>query len=478
MLDFNNPTGTNPQPGETDPLKATEADPLKTTTGQSESPIDSELGGTVDGPGKLSNGKTTVNIKGQVKGGRSLSKNGKRFIVAAGVVIPALIVIGVMLAGAHHGKSSGGSSPQLAGAGNAPAIPEHPRLTPSPSALTATLPKKISTQKSSILTSTNEQGLTPPKKAPLTPKQKYHLWLTTQHYKDLEGQYLAGQSALVDTSTWQSGGGSSTVGNTGAQAAAGQVGDSTTEAVDALKKKLAAMGLQGATGVSDGAGSTQNGAKGNTRFASAQDKKSSGYLNARLHRPRSPSELFGGSVIPAVMVTGINSQLPGEITAQVRQNVYNSLNPGEVVIPQGSKLIGVYDSGIQYGQNRVLVAWSRIIYPNGETVDLKGMSGTDGLGRAGFSEITDNHYFRIFGSAFLISIIGAGAQLAQPQQSSSLTNPSAGQTATGAVAQEMDSVGAGMLQKNLALAPTIKIHPGYLFNVLVSKTMILPMYRP
>lgn len=468
MLDLNNPTGANSQPGETDPLNATQPAPS----------IDSEFSGTIDGPGKLSNGKTTVNIKGQVKSGRSLSKNGKKIIVVASVTIPALIILGVMLAGVHPGKGTTDNTIQLAGARAAPTVPKHPiRRQPSlSSAVASTLSTKAGAQHSSILTS-GATLVPPPKKAPLTPVQKYHLWLTTQHYKDLEGQYLAGQSALVNTSAWQSGGGSSTGGSTSAQATAGQGAGSGTKAVDALKKKLAAMGLQGTTGVNGGAGSTQNGAKANANFVSAQDKKASGYLNAHLHRPRSRSELFGGSVIPAVMVTGINSQLPGEITAQVRQNVYNSLNPGEVVIPQGSKLIGVYDSGVQYGQSRVLVAWSRIIYPNGETVDLEGMSGVDGLGQAGFSEITDNHYFRIFGSAFLISIIGAGAQLAQPQQSSSLTNPSAGQTATGAVAQEMDSVGAGILQKNLSLAPTIKIHPGYLFNVMVSKTMILPVYH-
>jgi type IV secretion system protein VirB10 len=106
------------------------------------------------------------------------------------------------------------------------------------------------------------------------------------------------------------------------------------------------------------------------------------------------------------------------------------------------------------------------------------MSGVDGLGEAGFSQITDNHYMKIFGSAFLISLLGAGAQLAQPQQSSALSNPGMGQTATGAISQEMDSVGGDMLQKNLNIAPTLKIRPGYLFNVLVSKTMVLPPYHP
>ncbi|OCB02647.1 hypothetical protein BBC27_12040 [Acidithiobacillus ferrivorans] len=308
------------------------------------------------------------------------------------------------------------------------------------------------------------------KKPPLTPAQKYQKWLETQHYKDLEGQHLAGQAALVSTGNWMAA-------KTPATLPVSATSPATGYPAPGVAGGIPAGYLQGAPGTQR----SQYGAAANEAFSKAQrDKKekNEGYLTAHLHSPVSHSELFSGSVIPAVLVTGINSQLPGEITAQVRQNVYNSLNPSEVVIPQGSKLIGVYDSGVQYGQSRVLVAWSRVIYPNGETVDLKGMSGTNGLGEAGFSQITDNHYMKIFGSAFLISLLGAGAQLAQPQQSSALSNPGMGQTATGAISQEMDSVGGDMLQKNLNISPTLKIHPGYLFNVLVSKTMVLPVYHP
>ena len=441
--------------------------------------IDDELAGDLHGPGQTSRGPATVNIKGQVKGGRSLSKKGKKAIIFGGAGIAALILGGVMMAGHHGGNSSSSPSVELAGAGNAPRLKS--RTKPLSSAVASTLSAHThgatgarhhtagNKSASSALTTADTTGAA--KKPPLTPAQKYQKWLQTQHYKDLEGQHLAGQAALVSTGNWQAAKTPTTLPVSASSPAA------TGYPVPGVAGGIPAGYLQGASGNAQ----SPHGAAANEAFAKAQrnkKEKDEGYLTAHLHSPVSHSELFSGSVIPAVLVTGINSQLPGEITAQVRQNVYNSLNPGEVVIPQGSKLIGVYDSGVQYGQSRVLVAWSRVIYPNGETVDLQGMSGTDGLGEAGFSQITDNHYMRIFGSAFLISLLGAAAELSQPQQSSALSNPGAMQTGTGAIAQEMDSVGGDMLQKNLNIAPTLKIRPGYLFNVLVSKTMILPPYRP
>ena len=432
--------------------------------------IDDELSGDLHGPGQTSRGPATVNIKGQVKGGRSLSKKGKKAIVFGGAGVAALIISGVMMAGHHGGSASTSPSVELAGAGNAPKLKARPQTSPISSAVASTFSARgaqhhhSNTVAASALTTAATS-----KKPPMTPEQKYQKWLQTQHYKELEGQHLAGQAALVSTGNWMAARTPATMPVSATSPAAGYPAPGVAGGIPAGY-------LQGAPG---GAQSL-HGAAANEAFARAQrDKKEKdqGYLTAHLHKPVSHSELFSGSVIPAVLVTGINSQLPGEITAQVRQNVYNSLNPGEVVIPQGSKLIGVYDSGVQYGQNRVLVAWSRVIYPDGETVDLRGMSGVDGLGEAGFSQITDNHYMKIFGSAFLISLLGAGAQLAQPQQSSALSNPGMGQTATGAISQEMDSVGGDMLQKNLSISPTLKIRPGYLFNVLVSKTMVLPPYH-
>ncbi|WP_428946776.1 TrbI/VirB10 family protein [Acidithiobacillus ferrooxidans] len=464
MIDLNHPDTSGQEPGQ-----------------QATSPaIDDELSGDLHGPGQTSRGPATVNIKGQIKGGRSLSKKGKKAIIFGGAGVAALILGGVMMAG-HHGGTSSSPSVELAGAGNAPKLKT--RTKPVSSAVASTLSAHGAAQYSAGAAAgggagsalTTAAATNNSKKPPLTPRQKYEKWLQTQHYKDLEGQHLAGQAALVATGNWQAAKTPTALPVSATAPAAGY----PAPAMPGVAGDIPAAGyLLGAPG---SGGQSLHGASANEAFAKEQrDKKEKdqGYLTAHLHEPVSHSELFSGSVIPAVLITGINSQLPGEITAQVRQNVYNSLNPGQVVIPQGSRLIGVYDSGVQYGQSRVLVAWSRVIYPNGETVDLRGMSGVDGLGEAGFSQITDNHYMKIFGSAFLISLLGAGAQLAQPQQSSALSNPGMGQTATGAIAQEMDSVGGDMLQKNLSIAPTIKIRPGYLFNVLVSKTMVLPPYRP
>lgn len=460
-------------------------------------PIDQELGGDIHGPGQTTaQGGPEIKIRGNVKTGKGLSKKGKKAITFGGAAIVGAVLVGVAMT-AHHpsDSSSTATGVQIAGADQAPTPPKHRPVQQGVSnALTAST---ASTQSSSTSTVTAalakaDQITAGGGQQKLTPREQYIHWLVKQHYKDLEGQYLAARSALVATGNWKhsgaggngsaaasGGGGLLPVANSDAAGLPGLPGsasDIMDKQMQYLKqvRKLEALAQGGAGGSGDSASS---GAKANQGFLDRQNhQKDSGYLNARLHQARAKTELFAGSTIPAVLVTGINSQLPGMITAQVRTNVYNSLNPSQILIPQGAKLIGVYDSDVQYGQNRVLVAWNRIIYPDGETIALHGMTGADGMGEAGFSQITDNHYWRIFGSAFLISLIGAGAQLSQPQQSSVLQTNSSSQTATAAIAQEMDSVSTNMLNKNLNIAPTLKIRPGYLFNVMVNKTMVLPPY--
>lgn len=193
--------------------------------------------------------------------------------------------------------------------------------------------------------------------------------------------------------------------------------------------------------------------------------------------PRSPYEVKAGSVIPAVMISGISSDLPGEVIAQVRENVYDTKTGRYLLIPQGSRLVGLYDAHVAYGQKRVLLAWSRIIYPDGNSFNLKGMPGADQGGYAGFFDQVDNHYFKIFGSAFLMSMISAGVQLSQPNSGSSGTYnqpPSVSQTVGAALGQQLGQTGMTMTQKNLNIQPTLEIRPGYQFNVMVTADLILP----
>lgn len=289
------------------------------------------------------------------------------------------------------------------------------------------------------------------------PAQRYRQWLVRHRYKMLEGQVRAAQAAraaspLQDSPMLQGSG------SGGARARA-------------MPSAPVWPGLGG--GAAD-----MQGQDANRRFLEAQSqRRGRGMLAHTRHAAVSRHELFAGSVVPAVLLTGIDSDLPGEIVAQVRQNVDNSLNPDEVLIPQGARLIGVYSSEVAYGQRRVLVAWRRIIFPEGATLALSGMPGTDSLGRAGFRDLVDNHYLRVFGSAFLISVLGAGAQLAQPQNAGALNTPGAAQQAAANLANGMDSAGANLLNRNLTIAPTLRIRPGYLFDVLVTRTVVLPAYR-
>jgi type IV secretion system protein TrbI len=183
-------------------------------------------------------------------------------------------------------------------------------------------------------------------------------------------------------------------------------------------------------------------------------------------------EIKMGWDIPAILEQGINSDLPGEVKALVRSSVYDTATGKYLLIPQGSRLVGIYDSQISYGQNRLQVVWSRIIYPDGSSINLDGMSGQDSQGMSGFHDKVDNHYKRLIGSALLTSAFVAGISLSQRQNTSLLTTPTAGQTATSALGQQLGELGTEITRKNLSIQPTVKIPIGYLFNVRVNKDIL------
>ncbi len=195
------------------------------------------------------------------------------------------------------------------------------------------------------------------------------------------------------------------------------------------------------------------------------------YLNAGIQHPKSPYEVIAGTVIPATMIGGIDSDLPGEIIGQVRENVYDTATGKYLLIPQGSRLVGVYSSAVTYGQTRVLVAWNRLIYPNGDSIDLGQMPGSDVGGHAGFNDEVNNHYLRIFGSAILASLFSAGAQLSQPQNSNGNVNST--QILAASLGQQANTVGTMLISRGLDIQPTLKIRNGYLFNIMVTKDMVL-----
>ncbi len=194
-------------------------------------------------------------------------------------------------------------------------------------------------------------------------------------------------------------------------------------------------------------------------------------LNSDVQKPVSPYVLQAGFVIPATLISGINSSLPGQIMAQVSQHIFDSPVGRWRLIPQGSRLVGTYSSDVEYGQARVLVAWQRIIFPDGKTMDIGAMPGADGLGYAGFNDQVNNHYLRIFGSALIMSAIVAGSTYSQRDAGSTFGRQNAGSIMSQALGQQLGLVTANLIRKNLNISPTLEIRPGYRFNIIVTKDM-------
>jgi type IV secretion system protein VirB10 len=208
------------------------------------------------------------------------------------------------------------------------------------------------------------------------------------------------------------------------------------------------------------------------------DLKELGYLPNRVVPQQSAFELKRGSVIPATLITGINSDLPGRITAQVSQNVYDSATGHRLLIPQGTKLFGRYDSKVSFGQSRVLVVWTDIIFPNGSTLQIGGMAGTDTQGYGGFHDKVNNHHWRTFGSAALIALIGTGIDASLPESSTLATQDTASDAARRNFAESFGRVAEQTISRNLNVQPTLEIRPGYKFNALVDQDIIfLGTYR-
>lgn len=185
--------------------------------------------------------------------------------------------------------------------------------------------------------------------------------------------------------------------------------------------------------------------------------------------PKTPYTMAQGTVLPATMITGINSDLPGQIVGQISQDVFDSATGEHLLIPQGSKVIGKYDSQVVYGQKRVLIAWTTIVFPDASTLELGIMPGADQMGYGGFKDKVNNHFFKIFGGAFMMSMINAGYQISQPDDNSN--GLSAQDIAAAAVAQQFSQVGLEIVRKNLKVQPTLEIRPGYKFNVMINRSI-------
>jgi type IV secretion system protein VirB10 len=191
----------------------------------------------------------------------------------------------------------------------------------------------------------------------------------------------------------------------------------------------------------------------------------------RLAQPASRYVLQAGAVIAAALVTGIRSDLPGQITAQVTESVYDSPTGKFLLIPQGSKLIGVYDSQIAFAQSRVLLVWNRLILPDGRSIVLERQPGADASGYSGLEDGVDHHWFRLAGAAALSTILGVGTQLGTTGDESALL-----QALRRGGAQSLNQTGQQIVGRNLNIQPTLTIRPGFPVRVIVTRDLVLAPY--
>ena len=187
-----------------------------------------------------------------------------------------------------------------------------------------------------------------------------------------------------------------------------------------------------------------------------------------LHKPLSDYEIKAGTVIPAALIAGLNSDLPGEIIGQVTEHVYDTASGRHLLIPQGTKIFGRYNAQVGLGQNRAQIVWDRLIMLNGNSVQLEAMVGVDKAGYAGLADQVDHHLGQLIGAVTLSSFISVGANLAT--DSGDNVTDALGDAA----AQQAADIGSQIVNRQLDVQPTITIRPGFKLNVLVNKDIIFP----
>jgi type IV secretion system protein TrbI len=197
----------------------------------------------------------------------------------------------------------------------------------------------------------------------------------------------------------------------------------------------------------------------------------------RIAAPASSYVVQAGNVIAASLITGIRSDLPGQITAQVTENVYDSPTGRFLLVPQGTRLIGVYDSQVSFGQSRVLLVWTRLIMPNGRSVVLERQPGADTAGYSGLEDDVDNHWGALFKAALLSTLLGVGSELGAGSDSGSGNNGGLIQALRLGASDSLNQTGQKIVQRNLNIQPTLTIRPGFPVRVIVNRDLILEPYK-
>jgi type IV secretion system protein TrbI len=186
----------------------------------------------------------------------------------------------------------------------------------------------------------------------------------------------------------------------------------------------------------------------------------------------SPYAIMAGSIIPASLITGLNSDLPGSTIAQVTENIYDTVTGEHLLVPQGTRLFGKYDSVVAFGQKRALVVWTRLILPNGNSIVIENLPATDVAGYAGLEDEVDFHTWQLLKGIGLATLLGVGTQLSLGNDEGDLVK-----ALRESIQQTTNRAGQRMVERELDVQPTITVRPGWPLRVIVSKDLVLKPYQ-
>jgi len=222
----------------------------------------------------------------------------------------------------------------------------------------------------------------------------------------------------------------------------------------------------------DGEGSTTQPSEADRKLAfltAPVDRKTTS--PDRVQAPASHNVVQAGSVIPAALLTGLRSDLPGQITAQVTEAVYDSPTGKVLLIPQGARLIGQYDAQVAFGQSRALLVWNRIVMPNGRSIVLERQPGVDPEGYAGLEDEVDNHWGALFKAAMLLTILSVGSEAGTSNNQNSLVD-----AIRRGSSDSLSQTGRQVIGRSLQVQPTITIRPGFPVRVIVTRDLVMEPY--
>ncbi|MBX3576121.1 MAG: TrbI/VirB10 family protein [Rhizobiaceae bacterium] len=190
----------------------------------------------------------------------------------------------------------------------------------------------------------------------------------------------------------------------------------------------------------------------------------------RVQDKASPYVVQAGTIIPAALITGINSDLPGQITAQVTEHVYDSPTGTHLLIPQGARLIGQYDSQVAFGQRRVLLVWNRVVMPDGTSIVLERLPGTDTEGFSGLEDKVDHHWGQLFRAAALSTLLGIGTQLSIDEESE------VARAIRESAQDSVSDIGQQIVRRQLNIQPTLTVRPGFPIRIIVNRDLAMQPY--